>query len=357
METTVWDLSRIYPSEEAFEEDLALLKKKSAEMGGYKGLLKEESKLKQYLSLEREVNDLLEHLYMFAGMRSDRDKKNVAFTEAESKVILALQDLNSKTSFESPELIALGKEHLDCFLQRNPEFNDFSFIFEKLFQGQKYILSQQEEKLLSCFSPILGEGGELYSKLSVGDYCPQEAKLSDGRLVLVSSANWTDLIGKEKKAEDRQAIFEALYHQFDSHKNTYGEIYNLTVQSQLAEMKARGYSSILQEHLSQNAIPESVFLNLVDVASTHAEPLHKYYRIRNIIAPMTASFRLPNRRRNTPTSRPRSCSSPRFPPSRRISGTRPTKSSKTATSMFTQRKANAAGPIATAGPTSTPTSF
>ncbi len=280
METTVWDLSRIYPSEEAFEEDLALLKKKSAEMGGYKGLLKEESKLKQYLSLEREVNDLLEHLYMFAGMRSDRDKKNVAFTEAESKVILALQDLNSKTSFESPELIALGKEHLDCFLQRNPEFNDFSFIFEKLFQGQKYILSQQEEKLLSCFSPILGEGGELYSKLSVGDYCPQEAKLSDGRLVLVSSANWTDLIGKEKKAEDRQAIFEALYHQFDSHKNTYGEIYNLTVQSQLAEMKARGYSSILQEHLSQNAIPESVFLNLVDVASTHAEPLHKYYRIR-----------------------------------------------------------------------------
>ena len=45
-------------------------------------------------------------------------------------------------------------------------------------------------------------------------------------------------------------------------------------------MKARGYSSILSEHLSGNAIPESVFMNLVEVASTHAEPLHRYYRIR-----------------------------------------------------------------------------
>ncbi len=45
-------------------------------------------------------------------------------------------------------------------------------------------------------------------------------------------------------------------------------------------MKARGYSSILSEHLSGNAIPESVFMNLVEVASTHAEPLHRYYKIR-----------------------------------------------------------------------------
>ncbi len=280
METTTWDLSRIYKDTESFEKDLTALKKIVDEMASYKGKLSEEESLKAYLSLERQANELLEHLYMFAGMQSDRDKKNVSYTETESKVILVLQDMEAKTSFESPELIALGKEHLDGFLQRNPDFNDFSFIFEKLFHGQKYILSQQEEKLLSCFGPILGEGGELYSKLSVGDYLPQEATLSDGSKVKVSTANWTDLIANAKKPEDRQTIFETLYRQFDQHKNTYGEIYNLTVQSQLSEMKSRGYSSILQEHLSHNAIPESVFLNLVDVASTHTEALHKYYRLR-----------------------------------------------------------------------------
>ncbi len=280
MDEKVWDLSRIYPGQEKFDADLEKLKGIANQMGEYAGKLSDETKLKEYLILEREMNDLLEHLYMFAAMQSDKDKKNVSYTETESKVFLVLQDINAKTSFESPELIALGKEKLDGFLQRNPEFNDYSFIFEKLFNSQKYVLSPEKEKLMAAFSPIMGEGGELYSKLSVGDYVPTKAKLSDGREIEVSTSNWTDLISKEPKQEDRAAIFEALYSQFESHKNVYGEIYNLTVQSELAEMKARDYSSILSEHLSGNAIPESVFMNLVEVASTHAEPLHRYYKIR-----------------------------------------------------------------------------
>ncbi len=280
MDEKVWDLSRIYPNQEKFDADLEKLKGIADQMGGYVGKLSDEEKLKEYLTLEREMNDLLEHLYMFAAMQSDKDKKNVSYTETESKVFLVLQDINAKTSFESPELIALGKEKLDGFLRRNPEFKDYSFIFEKLFNSQKYVLSPEKEKLMASFSPIAGEGGELYSKLSVGDYVPAKAKLSDGREIEVSTSNWTDLISKEPKQEDRAAIFEALYSQFENHKNVYGEIYNLTVQNELAEMKARGYSSILSEHLSGNAIPESVFMNLVEVASTHAEPLHRYYKIR-----------------------------------------------------------------------------
>ena len=280
MDEKVWDLSRIYPSQEKFDADLEKLKGIADQMGGYAGKLSDEEKLKEYLTLEREMNDLLEHLYMFAAMQSDKDKKNVSYTETESKVFLVLQDINAKTSFESPELISLGKEKLEDFLRRNPEFNDYSFIIEKLFNSQKYVLSPEKEKLMAAFSPITGEGGELYSKLSVGDYVPAKAKLSDGREIEVSTSNWTDLISKEPKQEDRAAIFEALYSQFENHKNVYGEIYNLTVQSELAEMKARGYSSILSEHLSGDAIPESVFMNLVEVASTHAEPLHRYYKIR-----------------------------------------------------------------------------
>ncbi len=280
MNDKVWDLSRLCPDQATFDSGIAKLKGIAEKMGGYAGKLGDEEKLKEYLTLEREMNDLLEKLYMFASMQSDLDKKNVSYTETESKIFLVLQEINAKTSFESPELISLGKDKLDGFLRRNPEFNDYSFIFEKLFHSQKYVLSPEKEKLMAAFSPISNEGGELYSKLSVGDYLPVKAKLSDGREVEVSTSNWTDLVSKEPRQEDRGAIFEALYSQFDSHKNTYGEIYNLTVQTELAEMKARGYPSILSGHLSGNAIPESVFLNLVEVASTHAEPLHRYYKIR-----------------------------------------------------------------------------
>jgi oligoendopeptidase F len=45
-------------------------------------------------------------------------------------------------------------------------------------------------------------------------------------------------------------------------------------------MKARGYSSILEEHLFHNKIPTSVFLSLVEAASENTAPLHRYYEIR-----------------------------------------------------------------------------
>ena len=116
--------------------------------------------------------------------------------------------------------------------------------------------------------------------MSVGDYAPKKVTLKDGSEVEVNQANWTTLVTNAKCEEDKQTIFESLYSWYDEHKNVYGEIYNATVQSQLAEMKARGYSSILEEHLYRNNIPEAVFHNLIEVASTHAAPLHKYLEIR-----------------------------------------------------------------------------
>ena len=81
-------------------------------------------------------------------------------------------------------------------------------------------------------------------------------------------------------SEERQRIFEALYKNFDEHKNTYAEIYNELLQGEYAEVKARGYSSILASHLYHNNIPESVFHNLIEVASTRNEDVKRYNALR-----------------------------------------------------------------------------
>ena len=52
------------------------------------------------------------------------------------------------------------------------------------------------------------------------------------------------------------------------------------MQAEIAEKKARGYSSILQAHLFRNKIPEDVFYNLIDVASTNNDGLKKYLNLR-----------------------------------------------------------------------------
>lgn len=278
---TNWDLSRIYPSEEAFLADVKRLKEEVIPtLASYQGKLREEKALKEFLAYEREEDALLNKLYVFASCQSDLDKKNTHNLELLSKVDLAVQDLIRATSFEEPEILSLGKERVDAFLKRNPEFDDFSFIFEKLFRGQSHVLSAEQERLLSAYAPVLGEAGELYSTLSVGDFVPKKIVLSDGKEVSVSTANWTVLIKDAPSEEDRKRIFEALYSYFDARKSTYGEIYNLGLQSQLATMRSRNYESIADTHLYKNNVPLDVMKNLIEVASSNTAPLKKYYELR-----------------------------------------------------------------------------
>lgn len=276
-----WNLTPIYASEKDFLTDLDYVKKEL--IPSYKNLqgnLKKEESLKKYFDLEREADAKLSKLGIFASMRSDLDKKNVENAADLSKVEFLFNDYSVATSFVNAELLSLGKDHFDQFFAANPDYKDFDYSIDRLFRGAQYVLPADKEKLLSFYSPLSNAGSTLYSQLSVGDYTPKKITLKNGKEVEVNTANWTTLVGNADCEEDRKAIFESLYSWYDEHKNVYGEIYNAVVQAELAEMKARGYSSILQEHLYANKIPESVFHNLIEVASTQSEPLKKYWNLR-----------------------------------------------------------------------------
>lgn len=276
-----WDLSRLYASEEDFLKDLEDSKNRILPLlASFEGKLGDEEEFMKFLDAQREADLKLSHLGMFASMRSDLDKRNVENASDLSKIEMLFNDYGSMTSYASPEILKLGKKYVDDFFMKHPEYRDFDYEYEKLFRSQKFVLPAEQEKLVSYFGPVQGQGSTLYSQLSVGDYAPKKVTLKNGKEVEVNLANWTSLIAASDCEEDRQSIFESLYSWYEAHKNVYGEIYNTVVQSELSEMKARGYSSILQEHLYGNNIPESVFHNLIEVASSHAKPLHKYLEIR-----------------------------------------------------------------------------
>ena len=86
MGKTNWDLTYFYKDEPSFEADLSKFKKRKDELSSYKGKLGEEAKLSEYLRLYKQTNVELAHLYYYASMDSDLDKKDVKRSERLSKV-------------------------------------------------------------------------------------------------------------------------------------------------------------------------------------------------------------------------------------------------------------------------------
>ncbi len=277
-----WDLTYFFKDEEAFLKALEDFKKIPETLASFKGKLNDEETLKKCFDEQKKLEVELSRLYFFASMRSDRDKKDVANGSDLMKVKMLFAVLGESFAYYEPEIIALGEKKMEDFFARNKEYEEFHFGIKKLFRGEKYVLSPDKELLLSAYSPLVGEPRDLYSTLAVADYVDPTITLPSGKEVTVTHANWSSLIESAESAEDRKAIFEALYANYDKHKNTFAEIYNASLHAQMASVKARGYKDILNLHLFHNAIDEGVFHSLVEVASSEegSAPLKKYLEIK-----------------------------------------------------------------------------
>ncbi len=275
-----WNLTTLFKTDEDFKIAFDEVSSYIPKLASFKGKLHEEKEFVEYLLLNDELEVLGGRVYQYCSLRSDLNKKNVENLAELSKVYSLFMQLGTATSFDSPEMLSIGKETIMGFIDRHPEIESHRFGMEKLFRNQDHVLDNASEKLLSYFSSSSRVGSSLYSALANGDRDSVDVKLKDKSVIKVNTANFTMYLETLKEPSDRKKVFEAVYKHFNDHKNTFAGIYEAVLNSGKAYSKARNYDSILESHLYGNNIPTSVYHNLVNVASKHNKSLKKYLKLR-----------------------------------------------------------------------------
>lgn len=275
-----WDLTYLFKNDDEWNTCVVDSEKYIEKFASFKGQLGDEKKFVEFCLLDKECDKVLSKAYQYAALASDLDKRNVENAQKEYKVISLFNRLGEATAYVSPEILALGKDKVLGFIDNNKEIEEFRFRFEKLFRNNEHVLDGDSEQLLSFYDPVTSKGGDLYSDLCVADAAPRKCVLSDGKEVEVTQGNWTSLVENATCEEDRTKVFETLYSYYDDHKTVLAGIYHTILLSQLADVKARKYNSILESHLFGNNIPTSVFHNLIEVAGTENKGLKKYLKLR-----------------------------------------------------------------------------
>lgn len=275
-----WDLTYLFENEEAFNKAFEELPPYIAKLASYKGTLSEEKNFVDFLLLSDEVETKLLRIFQYTHLKSDLNKKDVAAASALQKVYFFLNSLMQATSFESPEILSIGRKKVMEFIDNNESISSHKFSMEKLFRMNKHVLSAAKEQLLSYFSASNAAANNLYDNLSTADNKDSKVKLSNGKTVTVTQGNWRSLITDVDNKYDRRKVFRAIFDKYEANKNTYANIYQLSYQMDLASVKARKYNSILESHLFRNNIPTSVYTNLVEVASNNNASLKKYIKLR-----------------------------------------------------------------------------
>jgi oligoendopeptidase F len=275
-----WDLSSIYKSDAEWRAAKDAISSRLGEIDQYRGTLtKSSANLLKCLEFNSEINKEATKLYLYAGMNSDLDTRDMKYTGMKQELQQMFADFGAKAAFIQPEILTADWSIIDNFIKSEPKLDQYRIGLDNLFRQKKHTLSEQEERIMALSGMIGGVPGSVYNTFSNAEMPAPEVTLSDGKKVTLTGTMYGDYRTLPNRA-DRKIVFEAFYNNLEKFKATYGEMLYGNVQKDIFQAKARHYESSLEAATYPNNIPVSVYHALVDNVNKNLGAFHRYLQIK-----------------------------------------------------------------------------
>ena len=279
-----WDFAPIYPSWEAWEEDMAKLDGLIGDYAALQGTLDDGAgALAHAYELGDEIGKLQFKLYRYPQLQRDVDTRNTDISGRFQRVNALFAKLGTATSWFTPELLAVGEITVGEWLNAEPRLAPYKFPIAEAFRQAEHVLDEKGERLMSFSSQFNSTPRSIYQELSTSDIDFPDITLSDGEAVKLTYGGYSRVLQTVRNQADRRAAFQGHYQTYEKNKNTYAAIYNGILQRDWFQAQARGYPTTLAAALDGNHVPEAVYRNLVETVRSGAAPLRRYFQLRRDI--------------------------------------------------------------------------
>jgi len=275
-----WDLTRVYPSDEAWEEDLAKVKELSPQFEDFKGkLLSNPETLLSAIELSEEIGQTFGKLYHYAANNMNVDLKNEKYQAMYQRVRNAAIKSGSYSSFYAPEMLEKDYSVVESFMSQEPKLAIYKKSFKDLYLDKPHTLSEKEEKLLTMTGKMSGVPSEAYEIMKSTDYEWGTFKDENGNDITMSEGRY----GKYTSSTDRRVredMYKALYVPFGKTINTMSVLMKGNVEKNVFYANVRGYENTLEARLKSAGISTSVYKNLINSVNNNLQPLHRWAGIK-----------------------------------------------------------------------------
>lgn len=273
-----WKLEKIYPSNEAFEEELAKLKEEAPVLLTYKEKLHEKESLLSYLKDFEKYTRILEKLYSYAHMKSDEDTTNTAQQVILSKIAQYAAEYSAMVSYFVPELLSLPQEVIDGYL-KDEELSVYKFYIESIAKEKPHVLSKEKEELMATLSDSLNAPDDIYSMFTNADMTFSDVEDSAGNKHPMTEGSYSMFI-QSKDRVLRKNAFKELFGTYGKYKNSIGTMLSSNMKTFNLKAKIRNYEGPIEASLSPNNIPVAVYDNALETISEGVSSLHRYVDLK-----------------------------------------------------------------------------
>ena len=275
-----WDLTDIFPSDEAWRAEYEALKPYAEAVAAYRGRLGESAEtLLAYFRLDDELNVRIGRLYGYANCKADEDTSNGFYQDLRGKALSLSVTLSGAGAFAASELLALSDETLTRFYAEQPELATYRRPIERVRRRRAHILSPECEALLANAGEMADSPDAIFGVFHNADLRFPAVTDGAGAEQPLTDATFVPLLQSGDRTLRRNA-FETYYATLGGYRNTLAA----TLDAQFKQLRffanARRYPSTLDAALDATEVPVSVYDSLIESVHANLDKMYRYVALR-----------------------------------------------------------------------------
>jgi oligoendopeptidase F len=275
-----WRLEDIYATDQLWDEDFSKVEGLLPKMVEFKGRLSGSGRiLLDCLGLQDSLWNIVDRLYVYAGMRQDEDTKDPTYQELLSRARGLATKTDQAVSFINPEILEIPQVKLDEFMESEKELRLYEHYLDNIIRKKAHTLSTSEEEILAMAGDLAQAPLNVWTMMNDADIKYPSIKDEEGNEVELTKERYAKFLESADRRVRREAS-DAYASAYLTYLNSLGAALSGSVAKDLFYAKARKYNSTLEAAMDRDNIPISVFENLIKAVDENLEPLHKYVGLR-----------------------------------------------------------------------------
>lgn len=273
-----WDFTDLYPSDEAWEQEVNALKAEIPALGALKGTIGSAESLKSLLDRMYALEERLSLAMEYAFFHASIDGGDSSYQRMQGMVQQLAADYSAATSFIRPEILAVDAETLNGWMARE-EMAVYRHIVENISRARTHTLPAEQEALLTQFAKVNGAPDQVASMLMDVDLHYPDVIDENGNPSPLT--NGTFGVYRESKSQAvRKDSFEKYMGAYKQYINTLAANYSSQVWLDNAYARIRGYASACEASLDEANVPVKVYDELVENVHAALPDMRRYLELR-----------------------------------------------------------------------------
>ncbi|WP_281661999.1 oligoendopeptidase F [Enterococcus faecium] len=279
-ENLTWDLTKIFSSDQEFDEKYLELSEELKQSEKHKGTLDQgASQFLNAIEFVLRVYRQTEVIYVYAHLKNDQDTGNTDYQALYARASSLFSKVSEAVSWFEPEILQLSDDQIWQYFKEEPKLEVYRHYIQQIVDNRAHVLSAEQESLLAGAGEIFDASSDTFAVLNNAYLVFPTIEGENGEIVQLSHGVYGQLLESTDRRV-REAAFKGLYSVYEQFRNTFASTLGTHIKGHNFKAKVRNYSSAREASLSNNHIPESVYDTLVDVVNKHLPLLHRYMELR-----------------------------------------------------------------------------